>query len=269
MPNYIDIACNFTHQAFDKNLPEVIEQAEKVGVRKFVLTCSSLRDINKINEIKALLKEKVLFMTGIHPHCAKEIHEFGLSNITKAILDTQPDAIGETGLDFNRNFSSPEDQLLSFQHHLSVAQETKLPLYLHQREAHDIFLTTLKESQAIYNNPFVVHCFTGNRKELEAYLNMGGFIGITGWICDYARNQELAEAIRYIPLDRLMVETDCPYLLPKNLDPKPKRNLNYPYYLPHIVKEIGLIRNESEQLIAENAYKNTLNFFNQASIDLN
>ena len=133
----------------------------------------------------------------------------------------------------------------------------------HQRDAHDDFRGVLKELHTSDNN-FVVHCFTGNKKELKDYLDMDGYIGITGWICDQSRNQDLSESIRYIPLDKLMVETDCPYLLPKNLVPKPKKNLNYPYHLPHIVREIANIRNESEELIAEYAYKNTMRFFNPA-----
>ena len=263
MPKYIDIACNFTHQAFDKNLQKVIEDSVKAGIEKFVVTCSSLKDLERIKEIKSRYKESIFFTAGIHPHCAKEIHEIEHNKIKEEILKLKPNAIGETGLDFNRNFSSPSDQLASFILHLEIAADAKLPLYLHQRDAHDDFLGTLKELHTSDNN-FVVHCFTGNKKELTDYLDMGGYIGITGWICDYRRNQDLNEAIRYIPLDKLMVETDCPYLLPKNLSPKPKKNLNYPYHLPHIVKEIANIRNESEELIAEYAYKNTMRFFNPA-----
>ena len=263
MPKYIDIACNFTHQAFDKNLQKVIEDSVKAGIEKFVVTCSSLKDLERIKEIKSRYKESIFFTAGIHPHCAKEIHQIEHSKIKEEILKLKPNAIGETGLDFNRNFSSPSDQLASFILHLETATDAKLPLYLHQRDAHDDFLGVLKELHASDNN-FVVHCFTGNKKELTDYLDMGGYIGITGWICDYRRNQDLSEAIRYIPLDKLMVETDCPYLLPKNLSPKPKKNLNYPYHLPHIVKEIANIRNESEELIAEYAYENTMKFFNPA-----
>ena len=263
MPKYIDIACNFTHQAFDKNLQKVIEDSVKAGIEKFVVTCSSLKDLERIKEIKSRYKESIFITAGIHPHCAKEIHQIEHSKIKEEILKLKPNAIGETGLDFNRNFSSPLDQLASFILHLETATDAKLPLYLHQRDAHDDFFGTLKELHTSDNN-FVVHCFTGNKKELTDYLDMGGYIGITGWICDYRRNQDLNEAIRYIPLDKLMVETDCPYLLPKNLTPKPKKNLNYPYHLPHIVKEIANIRNESEELIAEHAYENTMKFFNPA-----
>ncbi len=263
MPKYIDIACNFTHQAFDKNLQKVIEDSVKAGIEKFVVTCSSLKDLERIKEIKSRYKESIFFTAGIHPHCAKEIHQIEHSKIKEEILKLKPNAIGETGLDFNRNFSSPSDQLASFILHLETATDAKLPLYLHQRDAHDDFFGILKELHTSDNN-FVVHCFTGNKKELTDYLDMGGYIGITGWICDYRRNQDLSEAIRYIPLDKLMVETDCPYLLPKNLSPKPKKNLNYPYHLPHIVKEIANIRNESEELIAEYAYENTMKFFNPA-----
>jgi TatD DNase family protein len=263
MPKYIDIACNFTHQAFDKNLQKVIEDSEKAGIEKFVVTCSSLKDLERIKEIKSRYKEKIFVTAGIHPHCAKEIHDIELGKIKEEILKLTPNAIGETGLDFNRNFSSPSDQLTSFILHLEVAADAKLPLYLHQRDAHADFLGALKELHASDNN-FVVHCFTGNTKELKDYLDIDGYIGVTGWICDQSRNQDLSESIRYIPLDKLMVETDCPYLLPKNIVPKPKKNLNYPFYLPHIVREIANIRNESEELIAEYAYKNTMRFFNPA-----
>ncbi|MEK9649370.1 MAG: TatD family hydrolase [Gammaproteobacteria bacterium] len=262
MPNYIDIACNFTHQAFNNNILQIIEESEYLGIKHFVVTCSSVHDFKRIQEIKAMFKEKIIFMAGIHPHCAKELHEINKLEFKQTILKLKPNAIGETGLDFNRNFSSQADQLSSFTFHLKLAQEFELPLYLHQRDAHDIFLDHLKDAQSVQKNPFVVHCFTGNKKELKDYLDLDGFIGITGWICDYNRNQELLDSIRYVPLDKIMIETDCPYLLPKNLKPKPTKNFNHPRYLPHIVKEIGLIRGESEELIAHHAYENSLKFFN-------
>ncbi|MDG2297636.1 MAG: TatD family hydrolase, partial [Gammaproteobacteria bacterium] len=109
---------------------------------------------------------------------------------------------------------------------------------------------------------FVVHCFTGTQQELDDYLNLGAYIGLTGWVCDAKRNVDLRKSIKNIPLERLMLETDCPYLIPKNLPEKPKKNINEPKYLPHIANEISeLIKVDVEELRLR-THDNAIKFFN-------
>ena len=143
---------------------------------------------------------------------------------------------------------------------IEIAKELQKPLYLHQRDAHDDFISILKKNNSALP-PFIVHCFTGTRKQLDDYLDLGAFIGLTGWICDEKRNRDLRESIKNIPLDKLMLETDCPYLVPKNLPIKAKKNINEPKYLPHIAKEVSELIGISIESLRDATSKNAENFF--------
>ena len=237
MAGFIDIACNFTHDSFKHNLDEVLNNAEQAGVDKFVLLCASLADIDPIKVIQNNTPEKFFISAGIHPHHATEILEINYDALLKKLKSINPNAIGETGLDYFRNISPPDIQKKSFGMHIEIAKELSLPLYLHQRDAHSDFIRIIKEN--ISNFPrFVVHCFTGTQAELDEYLELGAYIGLTGWICDAKRNIDLRKSIKNIPIEKMMIETDSPYLIPKNLIVKPKKNINEPKYLPHIANEI-------------------------------
>ena len=144
--------------------------------------------------------------------------------------------------------------------HIEIAKELNLPLYLHQRNAHDDFIHIIKENR---NNlpKFIVHCFTGTQEELDDYLDLGAFIGLTGWICDANRNIDLRQSIKNIPIDKLMIETDCPYLIPKNLPNKPKKNINEPKYLPHIANEIATLMGIEIEELKLATYNNATKFF--------
>ena len=237
MAGFIDIACNFTHDSFKHNLDEVLNNAEHAGVDKFVLLCASLADIDPIKVIESNTPEKFFISAGIHPHHATEILEINYDALLIKLKSINPNAIGETGLDYFRNISPPDIQKKSFGMHIEIAKELSLPLYLHQRDAHSDFIRIIKEN--ISNFPrFVVHCFTGTQAELDEYLELGAYIGLTGWICDAKRNIDLRKSIKNIPIEKMMIETDSPYLIPKNLIVKPKKNINEPKYLPHIANEI-------------------------------
>ena len=237
MAGFIDIACNFTHDSFKDNLDEVLNNAEHAGVDKFVLLCASLDDIDPIKVIQNNTPEKFFISAGIHPHHATEILEINYDALFNKLKSINPNAIGETGLDYFRNISPPDIQKKSFGMHIEIAKELNLPLYLHQRDAHSDFIRIIKEN--ISNFPkFVVHCFTGTQAELDEYLELGAYIGLTGWICDAKRNIDLRKSIKNIPIEKMMIETDSPYLIPKNLMFKPKKNINEPKYLPHIANEI-------------------------------
>ena len=260
MAGFIDIACNFTHESFKNNLDTVIANAENVGVEKFVLLSASLKDLDPIQMIKSKSPEKYFICSGIHPHHADEIKDINQNKLLEKLRSTRPNAIGETGLDYFRNISPPNIQRDAFKIQIDIAKELGLPLYLHQRDAHDDFIKIIKEN--INNFPkFVVHCFTGSQSQLDQYLELGAYIGLTGWICDARRNIELRESIKNIPIERMMIETDCPYLIPKNIIDKPKNNINEPKYLPHIAKEIcDLIGIKIEELKAATS-KNAYDFF--------
>ena len=260
MAGFIDIACNFTHPSFAENLDQVLQDAKDVEVNKFVLLCASLDDLEPIQSIQSQNPSQFFITAGIHPHHANEILDLNETPLIDKLLSIQPNAIGETGLDYFRNISPPEIQRDSFALHIEIAKELQKPLYLHQRDAHDDFISILKKNNSALP-PFIVHCFTGTRKQLDDYLDLGAFIGLTGWICDEKRNRDLRESIKNIPLDKLMLETDCPYLVPKNLPIKAKKNINEPKYLPHIANEVSELIGISIESLRDATSKNAENFF--------
>ena len=260
MAGFIDIACNFTHESFKHNLDEVINNAEQEGVEKFVLLCASLADIDPIKVIQNNAPEKYFISAGIHPHHATEILEINYDALLNKLKSISPNAIGETGLDYFRNISPPDIQKKSFGMHIEIAKELSLPLYLHQRDAHGDFIRIIKEN--ISNFPkFVVHCFTGTQAELDEYLELGAYIGLTGWICDEKRNIDLRKSIKNIPIEKMMIETDSPYLIPKNLMVKPKKNVNEPKYLPHIANEICELTGYDLEELKSATSNNAIEFF--------
>jgi len=260
MNNLFDIACNFSSDRFEKDLNEVIKRAQANNVTKFLLVSASLKDAEKVNKIYQNNKDSCFLTIGAHPHHANEFNSSSPSEMKRLIDEYKPHSVGETGLDFFRNISSYEEQLFAFEEQIRIAIETNLPLFLHQRDAHDDFMKIISK----YKNDIskaVVHCFTGTQKELDDYLEMEFSIGLTGWICDERRNIDLRKSLKNIPLDKLMIETDCPYLIPRNLNNKPKNNRNEPAYLPHIANEIALLINLDKDKLIDITYKNSINFF--------
>ena len=260
MNNLFDIACNFSSDRFDKDLDAVIERAKINNVNKFLIVSASLNDFEKTYNIyKSNLKE-AFFSIGTHPHHANEIDEEQIKNMRKMVGEYNPSCIGETGLDFFRNLSSHDEQTYAFEEQIKIAIDFNKPLYLHQRDSHSEFIKIIGEYKD-YLPKSVVHCFTGTQSELEDYLDLGFYIGLTGWVCDERRNVELRQSIKNIPLDRLMLETDCPYLIPRNLDRKPKNNRNEPSFLPHIAKEISGLMEITPSELADKTFNNSIKFF--------
>lgn len=256
----VDIGVNLTSGRFKKDLDEVIRKAQDSGVIKMVVTGTNINESQQALDL-TLNYDGVLYSTaGIHPHNAKEFDNDSFEQLSMLLDKKSVVAVGECGLDYNRNFSTPEAQRYCFEEQLKLAVEKQRPVFLHQRDAHEDFVSILAQ----YNEKIpaaVAHCFTGNKNELDSYLEMGLFIGITGWVCDERRGKELKSMLSDIPLERLMIETDAPYLMPRDIRPKPKSNRNEPVYLPHICQVVADSYNLSYEVIAENTYKNSLRFF--------
>ena len=256
---FFDIGANLTHQSFTEDLDSVITEASKLGVKRLSVTGSSVKDSLEAFEITQRYPKTCISTAGIHPHNAKEYSTAAFSEIKDLLKNDLVKSIGETGLDFNRNFSSPEDQQKSFEAHLELSIELNKPLFLHERDAHEKFV----EITSLYLRDLpksVVHCFTGTEEALKKYLDMGFYIGITGWLCDERRGKHLEELISQIPLEKLMIETDAPYLLPRDMDID-KSSRNEPKYLNHIARKVSEFRRESEELVFSAIYMNSLDFF--------
>ena len=234
----IDIGANLTHDSFDADREDVISQAREAGVEAFVITGSDAACSQRARDLAHQFADCCYATAGIHPHHAGSCDGETLEVINALLADEKVVAVGETGLDYFRDFSPREAQLFSFEQHIALAIETGLPMFLHQRDAHRDFGPVLREHRDQLNH-VVVHCFTDEREALYDYLDLDCYIGITGWICDERRGQHLLELVGEIPEDRLLIETDSPYLLPRTIRPKPKSRRNEPKYLPHIATFIA------------------------------
>ena len=261
MHEIADIACNFTSDRFNSDLNEVINRAMSNKISNFGLICSQLDDLDKLLDIYHKYSRNMFYTIGVHPHHANQINDEYLKKLKEAININRPHAIGETGLDFFRNLSSYEEQIFAFEEQIKIAIGLNKPLFLHQRDSHEDFIKILRK-YADDINKAVVHCFTGTQAQLDDYLELDFYVGITGWICDKKRNVELRETIKNIPLSKLMVETDCPYLIPKDLPNKSKNNRNEPSNLNHIVSEIAMLIEVDEHILRKKSFENTVNFSN-------
>jgi len=254
-----DIGVNLTSSSFNDRHTEVVERAQQAAVNNLILISSDIAD-SQAAAILAAQYSGSYATAGIHPHQAKTFTDKSLNEIRKLTAIPHVKAIGETGLDFNRNYSPQSLQLTCFEAQLQLAAELQLPIYLHQRDAHKPFYELLKQYRSQLCDA-VIHCFTGDERELENYLSLDLHIGITGWICDERRGLHLQELIRKIPTDRLMLETDAPYLLPRSLRPKPKKGKNEPCYLPHILATVSHCLGKEEKEIAAVTTANAKRFF--------
>jgi len=257
----IDIGINLTNNRFDKDCDEVLLRAKSNGINGLLVTGTNISESQKAIKLCQKYANYLNCTAGVHPHDADNVQDDYIDLIEKLAESPFVKAIGECGLDFNRNFSTPENQIKVFSNQIELAAKLKLPLFLHQRDAFDTWYQLLYPY--IDKIPaMVAHCFTGSIKELQQCLDAGMYIGITGWLCDERRGKELRDAVSFIPLERLMIETDAPYLTPKTIKPKPKSSRNEPGYLPYIVRAIAELTSYSEQQIIEQTEQNSRQVFN-------
>jgi TatD DNase family protein len=256
----IDIGANLTHESFRHDFAEVLARAHGHGVAQLVVTGASAQETRDAHAL-AQLHPGVLFATaGVHPHHASDFDADTEALLREYHAKPEVVAVGETGLDYHRNFSPREAQLFAFERQLQLAVECGKPVFLHQRDAHDDFLACLDNVKGRIGAS-VVHCFTGDARELEHYLERDFYIGITGWICDERRGTHLREVVKNIPGNRLLLETDAPYLLPRNVRPMPSHRRNEPMYLAHICAEVARDRGEDVAVTAANATAAARTFF--------
>jgi len=261
--NLVDICVNLSDGVFSGQEKIIVQEANSNNVSKMVLVGNNLASSKKV----AVLAKKFNFVStaGYHPHNAKEWTKGSYQSLIEVAESNYVKAIGECGLDFNRNFSPPETQNKVFLNHIALAKETNLPMFVHERDAFHQMHSVLKKNMGECRN-IVVHCFTGTKNALIDYLDLGLYIGLTGWICDDRRGKHLRDFIDIIPDDKLLIETDSPYLSPYISSKKPKitsemKHLNQPAYLVEVAKDVAKYRNQSYDYICEITYQNYLNFF--------
>lgn len=248
----IDIGVNLTNPAFDEQHAELLRRATEAGVTQMVITGTSADVSEQAIELAERLDPtgQALFTTaGVHPHDAKAWNADTCRRIEALLRHERVRAVGECGLDFNRDFSPRPQQERALEEQLALAAEYRLPVFLHERDAAARLLPILREWRDRLPAA-VVHCFTAGRDELFSYLDMDLHIGITGWICDERRGSHLHPLVGSIARGRLMLESDAPWLLPRTLRPKPKNGRNEPAFLTEVLREVARHRGESEADVA-------------------
>jgi TatD DNase family protein len=256
----IDIGSNLTHDSFAPDRDAVMARAQAAGVRHQVVTGADLASSRQAAALAAASPAILSSTAGVHPHHAKNFDASQRTGLCDLLSHPQVVAVGECGLDYCRNLSPPEAQRAAFVAQLEIAAAARKPVFLHQRDAHDDFTAILKDFRGALVGG-VAHCFTGGRSELEEYLALELYIGITGWVSDERRGSSLREAVPHIPSGRLMLETDAPYLLPRDLEPRPASRRNEPCYLPHVARAVAHLRGESLATVATETSRNATRFF--------
>jgi TatD DNase family protein len=259
-----DIGLNLTHDSFDHDRETVIAQAVAAGVTHMVITGATLAGSRAAIALARRHPQRMRATAGVHPHHAQELQDADRAELDRLLCEPEVAAAGECGLDYFRNLAPAAEQRRAFALQLELAATVGKPVFLHQRDAHADFRAILSEYLPALAGG-VAHCFTGTDTELDDCLAMGLSIGITGWICDERRGTHLRELVRRIPAGRLMLETDAPYLLPRDLVPKPATRRNEPRWLPHINAVVAQCRGESAEALAALTHANSLRFFGLAA----
>ena len=260
MPDLIDIGANLTHESFDADRGAVLERARASGVTRLIVTGTSVTARAQALELAQELPSTLYATAGVHPHHAAELDAHGVDALRAMLASKVVVAVGECGLDFYRDLAPRGAQRDAFRMQLELAAEVGKPVFLHQRDAHDEFVEILTPRLPALAGG-VAHCFTGGPPELAAYLELGLYIGVTGWACDERRGAALRAALPLIPLERLLLETDAPYLLPRDLSPRPKTRRNEPAFLAHIAERVAAAIGKPVETVARAATENAERLF--------
>ncbi len=248
----LDIGTNLANKAFRRDLDAVLARAVDAGVEGIVATGTSVvmsRAVHEIATAHHARAPKLWCTAGIHPHHASTFSADAIVELRALAAKPEVVAIGECGLDFDRNFSPRDAQLRCFEAQLELAEELGMPVFLHERAAYEDFAAILARHRSKLAGG-VVHCFTGDARSLARYLELDMHVGITGWICDERRGTHLRALVATIPENRLLVETDAPYILPRDMREKPRDGRNEPCFLPHVARVIAECRGQSEAELA-------------------
>ncbi|NVJ60700.1 MAG: TatD family hydrolase [Gammaproteobacteria bacterium] len=265
---WTDICVNLSNKQFEKDAREVIERAIHSGVTRMLIVGTDLEHSLEALKWAEQYPDFLRCTAGCHPHDAKTMNSESWNDLESLFSSPLVVAVGECGLDFNRNFSEPDVQVEVFTKQLYLAEKYSLPVYLHERDAHQEMIRILQQFQNRLTTK-VIHCFTGNKDQAMSYLEQDCYIGVTGWICDERRNHDLIDALSIIPKDRLMLETDAPYLIPRNLTPKPKSRRCEPMHIVTVGDTVAKLRGVSSHDLAKQTTSNSARFFNWQIKDIN
>jgi TatD DNase family protein len=244
----IDIGANLTHPAFAEDLDAVLRRAIDGSVERIIATGTDLASSEAAVALCAAHQPHLYCTVGIHPHDAAAAPAAWLERLEILARNRAVRAIGETGLDFNRNYSPQPAQRAVFDAQLALAVRLQLPVFVHDRDSNGAVADALARHRAALRD-VVVHCFTGSEADLLRYIDLGCHIGITGWICDERRGSALKQLVARIPDDRLLIETDATFLLPRTMSPRPKNRRNEPAYLIWVARAVAEARGQTVEAV--------------------
>jgi TatD DNase family protein len=252
-PYLVDSHAHLEMRQFKGDLEQVLEKAHTAGVVHIVTVGSTLPESRRALKLAEKFDE-VSAVVGIHPHDASDMDESALEELRRLAQRKRVVGVGETGLDFFRDRSPRDLQEESFRRHIALAREAEKPLVIHVRDAYSRALQILGE-EGIPGKGAVVHCFSGTAKDAQSFLEMGLYLSFTGTVTyEGKKNREWSEAIlSMVPLERVMVETDCPYLSPHPLRGQRNEPANVHLVAEHIAHVKGLSVNDVARITTRNA----------------
>lgn len=252
-----DSHCHLDDKSYAKDFNAVLNRAHEAGVRR-MMTIGVNGKTSGLAVSLAQTHEGLYASVGIHPHDVKNCSEAVLGYLADLAKNQEVRAWGEIGLDFNRMYSARKDQERWFERQLEIAGRLELPMIFHERDSNGRFLEILK-SQELAEINGVVHCFSGDQAELDQYLALGLHIGITGIITMESRGAQLRRLVPLIPADRLLVETDAPYLVPA---PEKNHNRrNEPAFVKSVLMKLAEVRKEAPDQLARIVWQNTCRLY--------
>ncbi|PIP41773.1 MAG: hydrolase TatD [Desulfobacterales bacterium CG23_combo_of_CG06-09_8_20_14_all_51_8] len=254
-----DSHCHLNDTAYTRDLLPVIDRAKAAHVDAMMIVGITEPTSNRAIDI-ADAHPGCFASMGVHPHDAAECNEAMLSRLKKLTAHPKVKAWGETGLDFNRMYSPKEIQEKWFVRQLETADDLNLPLIFHERDSAGRFLEILTAHYAGSGCRGVVHCFSGDRRELNAYIKLGLHIGVTGIVTIESRGQDLRNLIPHIPVDRILVETDAPYLTPAPEKNKTRRN--EPAFVRSVLMKVAAVLQLDPEALADITWRTTCQLFN-------
>ena len=253
-----DSHCHLDDRSYKRDIFNVLERAQSAGVNR-MMTIGINKRTSEIAVSLAQSHDRIYASVGVHPHDVENCNEAILEELVELAKNKEVRAWGEIGLDFNRMYSPRDDQEKWFRRQLEIAGRLDLPMIFHERDSNGRFLEMLKNNCSATING-VVHCFSGTFEELRRYLELGLHIGITGILTMKSRGAQLREMVSTIPANRLLVETDAPYLTPSPERNRHKRN--EPAFVKSVLLKLAEVRGIDPEELSEVVWENTCKLYN-------
>ena len=252
-----DTNVNLHGEQYEDDLEEVFSRAAEAGVTRMLAICDKLASIPRIQEIVAA-RPNMWRSVGCHPHYAKDHQDLTSEKLIELAKPEDVVGIGETGLDFHYGFSPEQEQKQVFQAHIEAAQATGLPLIVHTREADDMTADVLEDAYARKPFSILMHCYTSGERLAHRAIALGAYFSVSG-IVTFKNAHDVRDVAQQFPADRVILETDCPYLAPV-----PKRGRrNEPAYLSHVCEYYADMMGVSAEEMARRTTENALRLFNR------